>query len=97
MADKPSLVHVEIFGQTYAVRAGADPGYVEQLATYVDGQMKEVARSTNTVDSLRVAVLAALNVADELFRARQTSSSVDHALEDRARHLAQELAGALGE
>ena len=77
MADKPSLVHVEIFGQTYAVRAGADPGYVEQLAAYVDGQMKEVARSTSTVDSLRVAVLAALNVADELFRARQTSTSVE--------------------
>lgn len=97
MADKPSLVHVEIFGQTYAVRVGADPGYVEQLAAYVDGQMKEVARSTSTVDSLRVAVLAALNVADELFRARQASSSVDDDLEDRARHLADELTSALGE
>jgi cell division protein ZapA len=97
MADKPSLVHVEIFGQTYAVRVGADPGYVEQLAAYVDGQMKEVARSTSTVDSLRVAVLAALNVADELFRARQASSSVDDELEDRARLLADELTSALGE
>ena len=42
MADKPNLVHVEIFGQTYAVRAGTDPGYVEKLAAYVDSQMNEV-------------------------------------------------------
>lgn len=97
MSEKPSLVHVEIFGQPYAVRAGADPGYVEQLAAYVDQQMKEVGRSTNIVDSLRIAVLAALNITDELFRARAESSGSDRKLEDRARHLAQELAGALGE
>ena len=42
MAEKPSLVHVEIFGQTYAVRAGTDPGYVEKLAAFVDEQMKDV-------------------------------------------------------
>ncbi len=75
MAEQPSLVHVEIFGQTYAVRAGADPGYVERLAAFVDGRMKEVARSTKTVDSQRIAVLAALNVADELFAARDGAHS----------------------
>ena len=44
MADKPNLVHVQIFGQTYAVKAGADPGYVEKLAAFVDSQMTEVSR-----------------------------------------------------
>ena len=71
MADKPNLVHVEIFGQTYAVKAGADPGYVEALAAFVDGQMKDVSRSSGAVDSLRIAVLAALNLADEVFRLRR--------------------------
>ena len=70
MADKPSLVHVEIFGQTYAVRPGTDPGYVEKLAAYVDEQMKDVSRASGAVDSLRVAVLAALNLADECLRLR---------------------------
>ena len=71
MADKPNLVHVEIFGQTYAVRAGTDPGYVERLAAHVDAQMSEVSRSSGAVDSVRVAVLAALNIADECFRLRE--------------------------
>ena len=97
MADKPSLVHVEIFGQTYPVRAGTEPGYVEQLARLVDEHMKEVARSTSTVDSMRIAVLAALNLADELLRGREARTDVAHDLEDRARRLAQELDGALRE
>ena len=66
MADKPNLVHVQIFGQTYAVKAGTDPAYVEKLAAFVDGQMTEVSRGSGAVDSVRVAVLAALNIADEV-------------------------------
>jgi len=97
MADKPSLVHVEIFGQTYPVRAGTEAGYVEQLAQMVDARMQEVARSTSTVDSMRIAVLAALNIADELLRVRESRSGAADELEDRARQLAQELDGALRE
>src|SRR6266480_4150399 len=63
MADKSvsstGTVHVEIFGQTYTVKAGADPGYVEELAAHVDAQMREVSRTAGAVDSVRVAVLAA--------------------------------------
>ena len=66
MADKPNLIHVEIFGQSYAVRAGTDPGYVERLAAYVDGQMREISRTSGAVDSVRVAVLAALAAFGEL-------------------------------
>ena len=57
MPDKADLVHVEIFGQTYSVKAGGDPAYVEKLAASVDQQMKEVSRASGAVDSLRVAVL----------------------------------------
>jgi cell division protein ZapA len=87
MADKTTLVPVEIFGQTYTVRAGADPGYVEKLAERVDAAMQEVSRSSGAVDSMRVAVLTALNFADEcqqlLDRLRQ--------LEVRAGSLAEVL------
>jgi cell division protein ZapA len=71
MSDQPSSVQVEIFGQTYSVRAGTDRAYVERLAAHVDAQMREIGRSAGAVDSLRVAVLAALNIADETFRLRE--------------------------
>jgi hypothetical protein len=50
MPDKPDLVHVEIFGQSYAVKAGGDPAYVETLAASVDKQMKDVSRASGAVD-----------------------------------------------
>jgi len=95
MADKPSAVHVEIFGQTYAVQAGGEPGYVEQLAGFVDGQMREVSRAAGAVDSVRIAVLAALNIADELFRARGKADEVLERAHRRAEGIARELGSAL--
>jgi len=97
MADKPSLVHVEIFGQTYAVNAGADPGYVERLAVHVDQQMREVSRTGGAVDSVRIAVLAALNIADECFRLRSSAEAATSGVEGRARDMARALAEALGD
>ncbi|HVO09952.1 MAG TPA: cell division protein ZapA [Vicinamibacteria bacterium] len=108
--EKPSLVHVEVFGQTYAVRAGANPGYVETLAAFVDDRMKDVSRTSGAVDSLRIAVLAALNLADEFLRSRRDLEQARQELEsartrlkrgasaeERARRLATALGAALGE
>ena len=100
MADKANHVQVEIFGQTYSVKAGGDPGYVEKLAAYVDEEMKDVSRASGAVDSLRVAVLAALNLADECFRLRQEADSKHSsgaAVDERAMRLARKLGAALGE
>jgi len=97
MADKPNLVHVEIFGQSYAVRAGADPGYVEKLAAHVDAQMREVSRGGGAVDSVRIAVLAALNLADECFRLRGQVEEAEKGARTRVEKLARELSSALGE
>ena len=94
-AEKPNLIHVEIFGQSYAVKAGADPGYVEQLAAYVDNQMREVGRSAGAVDSVRVAVLTALNIADEVFRCREAAQSQSREVADRAKAIEQMLDAAL--
>jgi cell division protein ZapA len=57
-------VRVEIFDQPYNLR-GTDPDYIFKLAEFVDTKMRAVAEQTSTVDSLRLAVLAALNIADE--------------------------------
>ena len=96
-AEKPNLVHVEIFGQTYTVRAGADPGYVERLAAYVDAQMQGVSRNAGAVDSVRIAVLAALNIADECFQLRAQEGEAERVAQAKAEVLARALAAALDE
>ncbi len=65
-----SSVRVEIFDQTYLLR-GTDQPYLQQLAAGVDAKMRAVSAQGNTIDSLRVAVLAALNIADELATLRE--------------------------
>lgn len=74
-----SSVRVEIFDQAYNLR-GSDPEYIMKLAEYVDGKMRAVAEQTHTVDTVRVAVLAALNIADEyhLLRRNHDSGSVEY-------------------
>ena len=62
------LVPVQIFGQRYPIRSALDPQYVQQLASYVDERMRAAADQSPAGDSLRLAVLAALNIADEAFR-----------------------------
>jgi len=103
MADKDTLVHVEIFGQDYAVRGGDDPGYVEKLAAFVDDRMKEISRTSGAVDSLRIAVLAALNIADERFQlkdelkeANARAELAGSGTEERLAKLARQLDAALG-
>ncbi|MBI3401395.1 MAG: cell division protein ZapA [Acidobacteria bacterium] len=81
------VIPVEIGGQRYPIRSTLDPAYVAQLAAYVDGKMRAAAESTPTGDSLRLAVLAALNIADELFRSRDVNRLRDGELAERAGEL----------
>ncbi len=83
-------VRVEIFDQAYNLR-GSDPDYIIKLAEYVDAKMRAVAEQTHTVDTVRLAVLAALNIADEyhLLRRNQDSGAVEYL--KRAHNLANAL------
>jgi cell division protein ZapA len=95
----PVAVSVEIYDQVYHLR-GVDPKYIEQLAALVDGKMRAVASHGGTVDSLRVAVLAALNIADELLALRERHEAMSgsmHQSEDTMRSRAGTLAGMLDE
>jgi len=92
-------VAVEIYDQIYHLR-GIDPAYIEQLARVVDAKMRAVSSHGNTVDSLRVAVLAALNIADELETLRQRHESLAGSLslsQVTMRSRAGSLAGMLDE
>jgi cell division protein ZapA len=68
MDGKPDSTSVEIFGQTYNVRGEGDPNYLTELARLVDSRMRDVAAEVATVDPLKIAILAALNIADEFSR-----------------------------
>src|SRR5271168_184738 len=88
--DATSSVRVEIFDQAYNLR-GSDPEYILKLAEYVDGKMRAVAEATNTIDTVRLAVLAALNIADEhhLLQRKIDSGGTDY--QQRAHLLANAL------
>ena len=60
---------VTIFGRTYHLRGDEDDAYLEELASYVDSKMREVADATGTADTLKVAILASLNIADDYLKA----------------------------
>jgi cell division protein ZapA len=68
--DRAGYVAVQIYDQTYYL-SGQDADHIRSLAELVDARMRAVAAHGTTVDSLRVAVLAALNLADELAEARK--------------------------
>ena len=76
----PQSIAVEIYDQVYHLR-GTDTPYIERLAAIVDAKMRAVSAHGGTVDSLRVAVLAALNIADELCTARQRQDNLAGSLQ----------------
>ena len=81
------VIPVEIHGQRYPIRTGLDQEYVSRLATYVDEKMRAAADTAPTGDTLRLAVLAALNIADELFRCRDGNTARNGELAERAGEL----------
>jgi cell division protein ZapA len=95
--DDPSrVVHVEIHGQQYPIRSGLDPAYVTELAAYVDQKMRVASRETSAGDTLKIAVLAALNIADECFRVQAAERDHRDTVTSRAEALERMLDMALG-
>ena len=85
-ANGNSSVRVEIYDQAYNLK-GSDPDYIFKLAEYVDSKMRTVAQQTATVDSLRLAVLAALNIADEFHMLKRKYDGVASEYNERAHNL----------
>jgi len=81
---------VEIFDQPYNLR-GTDPDYIFKLAEFVDTKMRAVAEQTSTVDSLRLAVLAALNIADEFHILKRKYDGISKEMNQRTSSLESAL------
>jgi cell division protein ZapA len=85
-ADK-NVLKVRIYGAEYSIRGQADPAYIKDIADYVDAKMLEVDKNVRVDSSLKVAILASLNIADELFRERSEKEKIRTELEDHLQKL----------
>ena len=73
MSEANNQVKISIFGQEYSVKAPADPDYIKKIAQYLDETMREVQSGfSSTQSSTRIAILAGMNITDELFTAKQS-------------------------
>lgn len=91
---------VQIMGREYRIRSSADPSYIQEVARYVDAKLREVSQGTTLPGSDRVAVLAAMNIADELFQLRRASTEEFSSIERRTQsliHLLDENLSVVGE
>lgn len=96
MTQSNNSVRVEIFDQAYNLR-GSDSDYIFKLAEYVDMKMRAVAAQTATIDSSRLAVLAALNIADEFHVLKRKYDAIANDLQARTSSLSGMLDEVLAE
>lgn len=89
--DIAQSIRVEIYNQTYNIRSDGDNEYIKTLAKFVDSRMREISSGTLTVDSLKVAILAALHIADEFHSLRSTQEQIDSQLASRSSECADML------
>jgi cell division protein ZapA len=76
MSDDYNILKVNIYGTEYPIKGSADIEYIKKVAQYVDSKMREVNKNISIDSSLKVSILAALNITDELFRVREVKSDV---------------------
>lgn len=92
----PGSTNVEIFGQTYLVRGDGDPNYLLELARFVDSRMRDVAAQVATVDPAKIAILAALNIADEFSRYRRQREDAAGIWIERTEEISDRLRQVIG-
>ncbi|OIN98223.1 hypothetical protein AUJ66_01320 [Candidatus Desantisbacteria bacterium CG1_02_38_46] len=94
MSNKENKIKVEIFGTSYILRGESDIEYMQELASYVDRKMREIQKETGIISPTKIAILSALNIADELCKTspkKKESISVDTSLAKRAIELIDKI------
>ena len=95
--DALQVVTVEIMGQRFSIRSSLDIEYINRLASYVDHKIQLATEHSTGGDIVRITVLAAMNIADEYFRSRDTGNSLELALKARAREIERMVDDALAD
>jgi cell division protein ZapA len=96
MEEKKQSVKVNIFGEDYPIKGDADSVYIQEVAKYVDQKMKEVSERLSNKLPLRVAVLAAMSITDELFKERGDREKTVLTVEERSQSLLEQLNSRVG-
>ncbi len=91
------LVEIKVFGQTYTVKTDAEEDYIQEVAKYVNEKMEEVLRKTKSVSTLNVAILTALNVADDLLREKEKRTALLREVEAKSKDLVEKIDIKIGE
>ena len=92
-----TATEVDIFGAAYHVRGHKDPEHLQKIAEVVDQKMREIAQQVSTVDTAKIAILAALNLTDELFQCRKHQEGERVEIQEKVTALAGQLEQALQE
>ena len=95
MTDSIQNVRIEIFGKEYNIRGEADPQYIQRVAAYVDRKMREINEKLPLPSLSQVAILASLNIADELLRERDERQRSATAVREKAGLLEELLVSTL--
>ena len=87
MSVETSEVKVGIFGQTYTIKGDTDAEYIRELAEYVNNKMEEVRANISSGNPTQVAILVALNIADEYFQLKKLKNGMENAVEEKAKNI----------
>jgi cell division protein ZapA len=88
---KERLVEIKVFGQTYTVKTEAEEDYIQEVAKYVNEKMDEVLKKTKSVSTLNVAILTALNIADDLLKEKGKRIALLQEIEARSKDLVEKI------
>jgi len=88
---KERLVEIKVFGQTYTVKTDAEEEYIQEVAKYVNEKMEEVLRKTKSVSTLNVAILTALNNADDLLKEKEKRTALRREVEAKSKDLVEKI------
>lgn len=91
MVKRPEGIRVVIYDQEYFMRGDLDREYIQKLAEYLDTKMRSIAQRSRTVDSLRVAILAGLNVADEYHQMKAKYEETNRRVDEKVSEYSQVL------
>jgi cell division protein ZapA len=86
-----------IYGAEYSIRGHADANYIKAVADYLDNKMREVDKNVRVDSSLKIAILASLNITDELFKEREKFEQIRTKLEDKIKEINKRLDQQLSE
>jgi len=93
---KERTVEIKVFGQTYSVKTDAEEDHIQAVAKYVNDKIEEITKKTRTVSSLNVAILTALNIADDLLREKEIRMAILREVGVKSRDLADKISTEIG-